>query len=154
MKYGTENDKSACLPQTDSAAPLIRLPRTTQFVSPRDAIARLKEGNARFTAGNGPHSQQSSDEHAYISKNCYENSGVIALGMTSDQAAKRRAELPDQLSVSLFVVRVAGHVVNACFTLALIASTPILKAKVGIRPGALPFTETAFIATSMAPRCG
>jgi carbonic anhydrase len=135
MKYGAENDKRACLPQTNSAAPRIGLTRTTQFVSPRDAIARLKEGNARFTAGNRPHSRQSSDEHAYIGKQSYENSGVIALGMTSEQAAKRRAELtksqhpfaiilscsdsrvPPELVFDeglgdLFVVRVGGHVLN------------------------------------------
>jgi carbonic anhydrase len=135
MKYGAENDKRACLPQTNSAAPRIGLTRTTQFVSPRDAIARLKEGNARFTAGNRPHSRQSSDEHAYIGKQSYENSGVIALGMTSEQAAKRRAELtksqhpfaiilscsdsrvPPELVFDeglgdLYVIRVGGHVLN------------------------------------------
>jgi carbonic anhydrase len=135
MKYGAENDKRACLPQTNSVASLIRLTRTTQFVSPRDAIARLKEGNARFTAGNRQYSHESSDERAYIGKNCYENSGVIALGMTSEQAAKRRAELtksqhpfaiilscsdsrvPPELVFDeglgdLFVVRVAGNVLN------------------------------------------
>ena len=104
-------------------------------MSPRDAIARLKEGNARFTAGNRPHSHESSDERAYIGKNSYQNPGVISLGMTSEQAAKRRAELTKSqhpfaiiLSCSdsrvppeivfdeglgdLFVIRVAGNVLN------------------------------------------
>jgi carbonic anhydrase len=82
------------------------------IVSPAEAISRLKEGNGRFTAGNPQH-----------------------LGMTSEQAAKRRAELAKSqhpfaiiLSCSdsrvppeivfdeglgdLFIVRVAGNVLN------------------------------------------
>ena len=70
-----------------------------------------------------------------MAKNSYENVGVISLGMTSEQAAKRRTELiksqhPFAIILScsdsrvppeivfdeglgdLFVVRVAGNVVN------------------------------------------
>jgi len=39
------------------------------------------------------HPHESNDERAYIAKNSYENAGTISLGMTSEQAAKRRGEL-------------------------------------------------------------
>ncbi len=104
-------------------------------VSPAEAISRLKEGNGRFTAGNMQHPHESNDERAYMAKNSYENADMISLGMTSDQAAKRRAELEKSqhpfaiiLSCSdsrvppeivfdeglgdLFIVRVAGNVLN------------------------------------------
>jgi carbonic anhydrase len=99
-------------------------------VSPADAIARLKQGNGRFTAGNMQHPHESSDERAYMATNSYEN-----LGMTAAEAAKRRAELTksqhpfaiivscsdsrvppeivfDQGLGDLFVLRVAGNVIN------------------------------------------
>jgi carbonic anhydrase len=105
------------------------------IVSPTDAIARLKEGNARFTAGNLQHPHASNEDRAYMATNSYENAGTISLGMTAEQAAKRRAELAKSqhpfaiiLSCSdsrvppeivfdeglgdLFIVRVAGNVLN------------------------------------------
>ena len=105
------------------------------IVSPAQAMSRLKEGNARFTAGNPQHPHESSDERSYMAKNSYENAGMISLGMTSEQAAKRRAGLTKSqhpfaiiLSCSdsrvppeivfdeglgdLFIVRVAGNVLN------------------------------------------
>src|SRR5262249_16558743 len=105
------------------------------MISPTEALSRLKEGNARFTAGNVQHPHESSDERAYIAKNSYENAGAISLGMTAEQAAKRRAELTksqhpfaiilscsdsrvppeivfDQGLGDLFGVRVAGNVIN------------------------------------------
>jgi len=105
------------------------------IVPPAEAIARLKDGNARFTSGNEQHPHESSDDRAYMAKNSYENGGMIFLGMTAEQAAKRRAELiksqhPIASIVScsdsrvppetifdeglgdLFVVRVAGNVIN------------------------------------------
>ena len=105
------------------------------MIPPAEAISRLKEGNSRFIAGNMRHPHESSDERAYIAKNSYENPGIISLGMTSEQAAKRRAELTKSqhpfaiiLSCSdsrvppeivfdeglgdLFIVRVAGNVLN------------------------------------------
>jgi carbonic anhydrase len=105
------------------------------IVSPAEALSRLKEGNARFTAGNPQHPHESSDERSFMAKDSYENAGAISLGMTSDQAAKRRAELSKSqhpfaiiLSCSdsrvppeivfdeglgdLFIVRVAGNVLN------------------------------------------
>ena len=105
------------------------------IVSPTEAIARLKEGNARFTAGNPQHPHESGDERAYMAKQSYENAGMIFLGMTAEQAAKRRAELIkhqhpfaiilscsdsrvppemvfDQGLGDLFVVRVAGNVID------------------------------------------
>src|ERR671919_807374 len=104
------------------------------IVSPAEAISRLKAGNGRFTAGN-PQPDDSADERKYIAANSYENPGAIPLGMTSEQAAKRRAELAKSqhpfaiiLSCSdsrvppeivfdeglgdLFIVRVAGNVLN------------------------------------------
>jgi carbonic anhydrase len=105
------------------------------IVSPAEAISRLKEGNGRFTAGNMQHPHESSDERAYMAKNSYENVSMIFLGMTAEQAAKRRAELIkhqhpfaiilscsdsrvppeivfDQGLGDLFIVRVAGNVLN------------------------------------------
>ena len=63
------------------------------MISPTEALSRLKEGNGRFIAGNMQHPHDSTDERAYIAKNSYENPDAISLGMTSEQAAKRRAEL-------------------------------------------------------------
>ena len=105
------------------------------IVSPAEAISRLKEGNGRFTAGNMQHPHESSDERSYMAKNSYENAGMIFLGMNAEQAAKRRAELAtsqhpfaaivscsdsrvppeivfDQGLGDLFIVRVAGNVIN------------------------------------------
>lgn len=105
------------------------------IVSPAEAISRLKEGNGRFTAGNAQHPHESSDERKHMATNSYENAGMIFLGMTAEQAAKRRAELttsqhpfvtivscsdsrvPPELVFDeglgdLFVVRVAGNVLN------------------------------------------
>ena len=106
------------------------------MISPIEAISRLKEGNSRFIAGNVQHRHETSDERAYIAKNSYENPGIMSLGMTSEQAAKRRAELtksqhpfaiilscsdsrvPPELIFDeglgdLFIIRVAGTVLNA-----------------------------------------
>src|ERR1700730_16965306 len=105
------------------------------MISPADAISRLKEGNSRFTAGNMQHPHESVDERNYIAAKSYENAGTMSLGMTSEQAAKRRAELAKSqhpfaiiLSCSdsrvppeivfdeglgdLFIIRVAGNVLN------------------------------------------
>ena len=105
------------------------------IVAPADAISRLKEGNGRFTAGNLQHPHDSIDERKYMAANSYENPGALSLGMTAEQAAKRRAELAKSqhpfaiiLSCSdsrvppeivfdeglgdLFIVRVAGNVIN------------------------------------------
>jgi carbonic anhydrase len=109
--------------------------RDRPMISPAEAISRLKEGNARFTAGNPRHPHESSNERSYVAKNSYENAGVIPLGMTSEEAAKRRAELtksqhpyaiilscsdsrvPPELVFDeglgdLFGIRVAGNVLN------------------------------------------
>jgi carbonic anhydrase len=105
------------------------------IVSPAEAISRLKEGNGRFTTGNPQHPHESVDERKYMAANSYENAGTISLGMTSEQANKRRAELTksqhpfaiilscsdsrvppeivfDQGLGDLFGVRVAGTVLN------------------------------------------
>ena len=110
-------------------------PPDRPMIPPAEAISRLKEGNGRFIAGNPQHPHESSDERAYIAKNSYENAGTISLGMTAEQAAKRRVELaksqhpfaiilscsdsrvPPELVFDeglgdLFVVRVAGNVLN------------------------------------------
>lgn len=105
------------------------------MILPAEALSRLKEGNGRFIAGNMQHPHESGDERAYIAKNSYENPDAISLGMTGEQAAKRRAELtksqhpfaiilscsdsrvPPELVFDeglgdLFIVRVAGNVLN------------------------------------------
>jgi len=104
------------------------------IVAPAEAITRLKEGNARFTSGK-PQPDESSEERAFMARNSYENVGMTFLGMTADQVAKRRAELAksqhpfaailscsdsrvppeivfDQGLGDLFIVRVAGNVIN------------------------------------------
>src|SRR5215471_21268182 len=63
------------------------------MIPPAEAISRLKEGNGRFTSGNMQHPRESADEREYIARESYENAGTISLGMTAEQAAKRRAEL-------------------------------------------------------------
>jgi carbonic anhydrase len=106
------------------------------MIPPAEALSRLKEGNSRFIAGNMQHPHESTDHRAYMAKNSYENAGTVSLGMTGEQAAKRRAELtksqhpfaiilscsdsrvPPELVFDeglgdLFIVRVAGNVLNA-----------------------------------------
>src|SRR3954453_12114818 len=63
------------------------------IVSPAEALSRLKEGNVRFTAGNMQHPHESADDRKYMAKDSYENAGASFLGMTAEQAARRRAEL-------------------------------------------------------------
>jgi carbonic anhydrase len=105
------------------------------MVAPADAISKLKEGNGRYTSGNQQHPHESSEERSYMATNSYENAGMTFLGMSAEQAAKRRAELIksqhpfavilscsdsrvppeivfDQGLGDLFVVRVAGNVIN------------------------------------------
>jgi len=105
------------------------------IIPPAEAIARLKEGNGRFAAGTMQHPHESTDERKHMVTNSYENAGMIFLGMTAEQAAKRRAELTksqhpfativscsdsrvppeivfDEGLGDLFVVRVAGNVIN------------------------------------------
>ena len=100
-----------------------------------EAMSRLKEGNGRYTSGNRQHPHESSEERAYIATSSYENAGMIFLGMTAAEAAKRRAELTksqhpfaiivscsdsrvppeivfDQGLGDLFVLRVAGNVID------------------------------------------
>src|SRR5436189_3709541 len=104
------------------------------IVPPAEAISRLKAGNARYTSGK-EQPPESSQERAFEANNSYENAGIISLGMTADQAAKRRAELTksqhpfaiivscsdsrlppeivfDQGLGDLFVLRVAGNVID------------------------------------------
>ncbi len=105
------------------------------IVPPAKATSRLKEGNGRYTSGNQQHPHESSEERAYIATNSYENAGMLFLGMTAAEAAKRRAELTksqhpfaiivscsdsrvppeivfDQGLGDLFVLRVAGNVID------------------------------------------
>jgi len=104
------------------------------IVPPAEAISRLKAGNARYTSGK-EQPPESSQERAFEATNSYENAGLTFLGMTADQAAKLRAELPksqhpfaiivscsdsrvppeivfDQGLGDLFVLRVAGNVID------------------------------------------
>lgn len=99
-------------------------------VLPEEGISRLKEGNGRFTSGNQQHPHQSGDDRTTMAAKSYEN-----LGMSAADAAKRRGELatsqhpfaiivgcadsrvPPELAFDqglgdLFVLRVAGNVVN------------------------------------------
>src|SRR5205807_9186392 len=92
-------------------------------------------GNGRFSAGKPQDKHESVDERAYMAKHSYEHAGTISLGLTTEQAAKRRAGLTKSqhpyaiiLSCSdwrvppeivfdeglgdLFIVRLAGNVLN------------------------------------------
>jgi carbonic anhydrase len=105
------------------------------MVAPPEAISKLKEGNSRYTSGNQQHPHESSEERSYMATNSYENAGMTFLGMTAEQAAKRRTELTksqhpfativscsdsrvppemvfDQGLGDLFICRVAGNVIN------------------------------------------
>src|SRR5436309_6992024 len=105
------------------------------IVPPVEAMSRLKAGNQRYTSGNQQHPHESSEERAHIATNSYENAGMIFLGMTAAEAARRRAELAksqhpfaiivscsdsrvppeivfDQGLGDLFVIRVAGNVID------------------------------------------
>src|ERR1043166_8240004 len=105
------------------------------MVAPAEAISKLKEGNSRYTSGNRQHPHESSEERSYMATNSYENVGVTFLGLTAEQAAKRRTELAksqhpfaiivscsdsrvppeivfDQGLGDLFICRVAGNVIN------------------------------------------
>jgi carbonic anhydrase len=104
-------------------------------IAPADAISKLKEGNSRYAGGNQQHPHDSAAERSYMATNSYENAGMTFLGMTAEQAAKRRAELAksqhpfativgcsdsrvppemvfDQGLGDLFICRVAGNVIN------------------------------------------
>ena len=63
------------------------------IIPPSEAMSRLKEGNGRYTSGKAQHPHESSEERAHIATDSYENAGMIFLGMTGAEAAKRRAEL-------------------------------------------------------------
>jgi carbonic anhydrase len=105
------------------------------MIAPADAISKLKEGNSRYTSGNPQHPHESREERSYMATTSYENAGMTFLGMTTEQVAKRRAELIksqhpfaaivccsdsrvppeivfDQGLGDLFIVRVAGNVIN------------------------------------------
>src|SRR5438105_12682909 len=105
------------------------------IVPPAEAMSRIKEGNGRYMSGNQQHPHESSEEREYIATTSYENAGMIFLGMTAAEAAKRRAELTksqhpfavvvgcsdsrvppeivfDQGLGDLFVVREAGNVID------------------------------------------
>jgi carbonic anhydrase len=105
------------------------------IVPPAEAMSRLKEGNGRYASGHQQHPHESSEERAHIAADSYENAGMIFLGMTGAEAAKRRAELTksqhpfaiivscsdsrvppeivfDQGLGDLFVLRVAGNVID------------------------------------------
>jgi len=105
------------------------------IVPPAEAMSRLKEGNGRYTSGNRQHPHESSEERAYVATNSNENAGMLFLGMTAAEAAKRRADLTksqhpfaiivscsdsrvppeivfDQGLGDLFVLRVAGNVID------------------------------------------
>ncbi len=103
-------------------------------VAPAEAISKLKEGNARFTSGK-TQPLESKEEREHMATDSYENLGMTFLGMSADQAAKRRGELTktqhpfatilscsdsrvppeiifDQGLGDLFICRVAGNVTN------------------------------------------
>src|SRR5262245_51102397 len=78
--------------------------RDRPMISPTEALSRLKEGNARFTAGNVQHPHESSDERAYIAKNSYENPGndERAGGQTTGGTHEKSAPVRDHTQLFRF----------------------------------------------------
>lgn len=80
----------------------------TQQISPAAAWATLRDGNARFVAGEMEHPSQSADRRAEVSLE--QRPFAVILGCSDSRVA---AEIVfDQGLGDLFVVRTAGHVLD------------------------------------------
>ncbi len=77
-------------------------------VAPSEAIAKLKEGNGRYTSGNLQHPGQTTERRAELTKNQHP---FVTIVSCSDSRVPPEIVF-DQGLGDLFVVRVAGNVMN------------------------------------------
>jgi len=100
------------------------------IVPPAEAIARLKQGNERYTRGNPQHPHESIAERTQLATNSYENASLIYPDMTKRREELAKSQHPfalvlgcsdsrvppeivfDQGLGDLFVLRVAGNVID------------------------------------------
>src|SRR5881398_3360632 len=77
-------------------------------VAPAEAISRLKEGNRRYTGGNLQHPGQTTERRTELAKTQHPFAGIVSC---SDSRVPPEIVF-DQGLGDLFIVRVAGNVIN------------------------------------------
>src|SRR6184192_4344763 len=77
-------------------------------VAPAEAISKLKEGNSRYTSGNLQHPGQTTERRTELAKTQYPFAGIVCC---SDSRVPPEIVF-DQGLGDLFIVRVAGNVIN------------------------------------------
>jgi carbonic anhydrase len=77
-------------------------------VPPAEAISKLKEGNGRYTSGNLQHPGQTAERRTELAKSQHPFAGIVSC---SDSRVPPEI-LFDQGLGDLFIVRVAGNVIN------------------------------------------
>src|SRR5947207_5042367 len=77
-------------------------------VAPAEAISKLKEGNGRYTSGNLQHPGQTTERRTELAKTQHPFAGIVSC---SDSRVPPEIVF-DQGLGDLFVVRVAGNVIN------------------------------------------
>jgi carbonic anhydrase len=77
-------------------------------VAPAEAISKLKEGNGRYTSGNLQHPGQTTERRTELAKSQYPFAAIVSC---SDSRVPPEIVF-DQGLGDLFVVRVAGNVIN------------------------------------------
>src|SRR6266850_728160 len=77
-------------------------------VAPAEAIAKLKEGNARYTSGNLQHPGQTTERRAELAKSQHPFAIILSC---SDSRVPPEIVFDEGLG-DLFIVRVAGNVLN------------------------------------------
>jgi len=78
------------------------------MISPIEAISRLKEGNSRYTSGNLQHPGQTAEQRTELAKTQHPFAAIVSC---SDSRVPPEIVF-DQGLGDLFVVRVAGNVIN------------------------------------------
>src|SRR5436190_5066815 len=77
-------------------------------VAPAEAISKLKEGNGRYTSGNVQHPGQTTERRTELAKTQHPFAGIVCC---SDSRVPPEIVF-DQGLGDLFIVRVAGNVIN------------------------------------------
>jgi len=77
-------------------------------VAPAEAISKLKEGNGRYTSGNLQHPGQTADRRTELARTQHPFAGIVCC---SDSRVPPEV-IFDQGLGDLFIVRVAGNVIN------------------------------------------
>ena len=85
-------------------------------VAPAEAISKLKEGNGRYAGGNLQHPGQTTERRAELANSQYPFATVVSC---SDSRVPPEIVF-DQGLGDLFVVRVAGNVIDASNTRSII----------------------------------